>query len=86
MIGSGSTPLQIALGTFSFWLHLIRRRLGRDLHVLHPPGIGLLIDYALEFLIDSFPVGQEVVEILLGRSLEWSGRSGLLQARGSPPR
>src|SRR5829696_3633128 len=75
--------------TFALALGLARHgplHLRRDLYVfnfdhadLYPPGLGLLVYYFLELLVYGFPVGQEVVEILLA---EYAPQGGLAYLAG----
>src|SRR5829696_3882329 len=87
--------LVLALGgydlgpTFALALGLARHgplHLRRDLYILdldhadlYPPGLGLLVYYFLELLVYGFPVGQEVVEILLA---EYAPQGGLAYLAG----
>src|SRR5215213_10817755 len=69
-------PLALALGLARHGpLHL-----RRDLYVfdldhadLYPPGLGLLVYDSLELLVYGFPVGQEVVEVLLAEDAPQGG-------------
>src|SRR5918994_4108414 len=47
-----------------------------DAH-LHPPGVGLLIYDALEFVVYLLPIGQEVIEILLSEHAAQGGLGDL---------
>src|ERR671921_643334 len=75
-----SPPLALALGlTGHSPLHVLR-----DLHVLdldnaylHPPRVGLLIDYGLQLFVYGLPVGQELIEVLLSKDAPQGGLGDL---------
>ena len=61
-------PLALGLGLTSHGpLHLRRDLHVLDLHhrYLHPPGVGLLVDYGLQLLVYLLAVGEKLVEVLL---------------------